>query len=58
VVGSSTGGDHGRKLEFWPISGRARQYPLTGAETQKTVALEQRPARAPAKPVESSIEFF
>ena len=58
VVGSSTGGDHGRKLEFWPISGRARQYPLTGAETQRTVALEERPVRTPPKPVESSIEFF
>jgi chemotaxis protein CheD len=58
IVGSSTGGDHGRKLEFWPSSGRARQYPLTGAETQKTVALEQRPVRAPVKPVEDSIEFF
>jgi chemotaxis protein CheD len=57
VVGSSTGGDHGRKLEYWPVSGRARQYPLTGAETQKTVALEQRPAPV-ARPVESSIEFF
>ncbi|TAY65036.1 chemoreceptor glutamine deamidase CheD [Rhizobium leguminosarum] len=57
VVGSSTGGEHGRKLEYWPVSGRARQYPLTGAETQRTVALEQRPA-APQKPVETSIEFF
>lgn len=57
VVGSSTGGEFGRKLEFWPISGRARQYPLTGAETQRTVALEQKPVVAP-KPVESSIEFF
>lgn len=57
VVGSSTGGEHGRKLEFWPVSGRARQYPLTGAETQKTVALEQRPVPV-SKPVESSIEFF
>ncbi|MBB4955649.1 chemotaxis protein CheD [Agrobacterium vitis] len=57
VVGSSTGGEHGRKLEFWPVSGRARQYPLTGAETQKTVAQEQRPAPV-QKPVESSIEFF
>lgn len=57
VVGSSTGGEHGRKLEFWPVSGRARQYPLTGAETQKTVALEQRPVPV-SKPVETSIEFF
>lgn len=57
VVSSSTGGDHGRKLEYWPISGRARQYPLTGAETQKTVALEQRPVPV-VRPVENSIEFF
>jgi len=57
VVGSSTGGEHGRKIEYWPISGRARQYPLTGAETQKTVALEQRPVVAP-KPVDNTIEFF
>jgi len=57
VVGSSTGGEHGRKLEFWPVSGRARQYPLTGAETKKTGAREQRPVPV-TKPVESSIEFF
>ena len=57
VVSSSTGGEFGRKLEFWPISGRARQYPLTGAETQRTVAAEQKPV-APPRPVESSIEFF
>jgi len=58
VVGSSTGGDTGRKLEFWPVSGRARQYPLTGAEAQRTVALESRPVRTPPKPVDNSIEFF
>jgi chemotaxis protein CheD len=57
LVGSSTGGDAGRKLEFWPVSGRARQFALTGAETQRTVQLETRPVVAP-KPVESSIEFF
>lgn len=57
ILGSSTGGDAGRKLEFWPVSGRARQYALTGAETQKTVALEQKPVFVP-KPVENTIEFF
>ncbi len=57
IVGESTGGEHGRKLEYWPSSGRARQYALTGVETQKTVALEQRPAPV-VKAVESSIEFF
>jgi chemotaxis protein CheD len=57
ILSSSTGGDAGRKLEFWPVSGRARQYALTGAETQKTVALEQKPVFVP-KPAENSIEFF
>ncbi|MCF3641741.1 chemoreceptor glutamine deamidase CheD [Rhizobium sp. TRM95111] len=57
IVGESTGGEHGRKLEYWPSTGRARQYALTGVETQKTVAMEQRPAPAP-KPAETSIEFF
>ena len=57
IVGESTGGEHGRKLEYWPSSGRARQYALTGVETQKTVALEQRPVPV-AKPVENAIEFF
>lgn len=58
IVGSSTGGEHGRKIEFWPVSGRARQFPLNGAETQRTVALEQQRPAAPQKPVETSIEFF
>ncbi|SIQ56623.1 chemotaxis protein CheD [Rhizobium sp. RU20A] len=57
IVSESTGGEHGRKLEFWPVSGRARQYALTGVETQKTVQMETRPAPV-AKPAESSIEFF
>jgi chemotaxis protein CheD len=57
IIGSSTGGDAGRKLEFWPVSGRARQHALNGAETQRTVQQEIRPAAVP-KPIESSIEFF
>ncbi|MBB3979293.1 chemotaxis protein CheD [Rhizobium azooxidifex] len=57
IVGESTGGEHGRKLEFWPTSGRARQHALTGVEAQRTVALERRPVPVP-KPAESSIEFF
>jgi chemotaxis protein CheD len=58
VVGSSTGGDHGRKLEFWPVSGRARQYPLTGAETQKPLRLNSVPwrRRSRSKPASNSSE--
>jgi chemotaxis protein CheD len=57
VVGASTGGDHGPKLEYWPVSGRARQYPLSGDETRRTVTLEQRPSPV-RRPETSSIEFF
>jgi chemotaxis protein CheD len=59
VIGSNTGGDVGRKLEYFPVSGRARQYPLTGTEMQKTVALETAPPKIIApKPADTSIEFF
>ena len=59
IVGINVGGDNGRKLEYWPVSGRARQIPLTGAETQKTVAREQSvPKPEVRKPAETSIEFF
>ncbi|MCA1369408.1 chemoreceptor glutamine deamidase CheD [Ensifer aridi] len=57
IVGESTGGEHGRKLEYWPFSGRARQYALTGVEAQRAIQMDQRPAPVP-KPAESSIEFF
>ena len=59
VVGTNTGGDVGRKLEYWPVSGRARQYPLTGAQIQKTAAIERAPPKIIApKSVDTSIEFF
>lgn len=57
VISSSTGGEFGRKVEFWPVSGRARQMPLTGAETRTTVAKEIKPV-VTIKPVVQDIEFF
>lgn len=38
--GGSTGGDQGRRIQFWPLSGRARQIMLAG-----DVAFEQKPAK-------------
>jgi chemotaxis protein CheD len=29
-VGGSTGGLHGRRIQYWPVSGRARQIMLSG----------------------------
>ena len=57
IVSSSTGGEHGRKIEFWPVSGRARQLPLSGAEIKNTVALETKPTK-PVRSVTQDIEFF
>lgn len=59
LVGANTGGDVGRKLEYWPVTGRARQFPLTGAEMKKTVAREKVVPKPPAqKTLDTSIEFF
>jgi chemotaxis protein CheD len=45
-VGGSTGGLLGRRIQYWPVSGRARQIMLTGgAEIERRVAV---PAPAPA----------
>jgi chemotaxis protein CheD len=54
-VGGSTGGLQGRRIQYWPVSGRARQILLTG-----TVEIE-RPAVGPAPAVVSNageLELF
>jgi chemotaxis protein CheD len=56
VVGSSLGGNFGRKVEYWPVSGRARQNALNGADTMRAVEREKpvAPVAAPA----DDVEFF
>lgn len=56
IVNASLGGELGRKVEFWPVSGRARQNILSGHETLKAVA-QEKPV-APKQPVADDIEFF
>jgi chemotaxis protein CheD len=54
-VGGSTGGLQGRRIQYWPVSGRARQIFLTG-----TQAVE-RPTVVPAVPVDTNageLELF
>lgn len=61
IVGTNVGGDHGRKLEFWPVSGRARQCILNGNEAEKVVASERKPRIKPAVAAaapKDDIEFF
>lgn len=54
-VGGSLGGESGRRIQYWPVSGRARQVFLS-QETQAVMAQETR-VRTP--PVDSgSLELF
>ncbi len=36
-VGGDTGGDKGRRIQYWPVSGRARQVLLTHQATQNQI---------------------
>jgi chemotaxis protein CheD len=54
-VGGSLRGESGRRIQYWPVSGRARQVFLS-QETQQVMAQEK---RAPRPAVESgSLELF
>ena len=60
VVGESVGGPHARKLQFWPVEGRARQMFLPAGEAP-AVDLELKRApekRAPAPVDGGEVELF
>jgi chemotaxis protein CheD len=52
-VGGSLGGNRGRRIEYWPISGRARQIFMVGQP--KVEAPKPPPVRAPQT---GAVEFF
>ncbi len=56
-VGGSLRGEHGRKVQFWPVSGRARQS-LMERESANVFDAEKRirPAAAPAEA--GAVELF
>jgi chemotaxis protein CheD len=54
-LGGSVGGAQGRRIEFWPVSGRARQI-LLSAEAAQVAAPPRRPA--PPAPVGGDVELF
>jgi chemotaxis protein CheD len=56
IVNASTGGAHGRKLEYWPVSGRARQYALNNQDLLRSAEIER--PRVPPPPIDNSVEFF
>ncbi len=54
IDGESLGGDRGRRIRFWPTSGRARQLLLGKAE-----AIPAEPPKSAPQPVEGSgVELF
>ncbi|MEF2072188.1 chemotaxis protein CheD [Consotaella aegiceratis] len=43
VVGGDLGGDRGRRIEYWPASGRARQILLDRTAMPKTLPVAKKP---------------
>lgn len=55
LTGGSLRGEQGRRIQFWPVSGRARQLMLKPNEAG-TFTSERRPTGAPS--VSGSVELF
>ena len=55
-VGGSLGGVHARRIQFWPVGGRARQIQLANA-TGSVLSAERAVAPAPARP-SGDLELF
>ena len=53
VVGGDLGGDRGRRIEYWPASGRARQALLAG-----DAAFASQDAARPPQPQGGTVELF
>jgi chemotaxis protein CheD len=60
VVGESVGGPHARKLQYWPVEGRARQMFLPADEApQVDLELKRAPAQRPPAPADDGdVELF
>ncbi len=59
MVGGDTGGDRGRRLQFWPVSGRARQsYISTGVESANKASIGRTPALPPERSVAGDVDLF
>jgi chemotaxis protein CheD len=51
-IGGSLGGDNGRRVQYWPVSGRARQAMIAAGKVLQ-------PAAIPCKPSDTGeAEFF
>lgn len=56
-AGGSLRGDRARRIQYWPVSGRARQVFLAAAETRVFAAERRRPAPPPAEDA-GALELF
>ena len=61
IVGGDTGGERGRRLQFWPVSGRARQsYITSGVESANRASASRAPtpALAPERYNAGDVDLF
>ncbi|WP_414692437.1 chemotaxis protein CheD [Phenylobacterium sp.] len=56
-VGGSLRGDSGRRLQYWPVSGRARQV-FMGSAAPELIARETRPVAPPKAEDAGALELF
>lgn len=56
-IGGSLRGDRARRIQYWPISGRARQILLAPTESRVFAVEQRRPAPAPAQDA-GALELF
>lgn len=54
LVGSSLGGEQGRRIQYWPVSGRARQFMLPADRS----FVNPVPAKVPAPAGTGEVELF
>ena len=57
-AGGSLRGDRARRIQYWPVSGRARQVFLAAAETRVFAAERRRPAPEPVADSAGALELF
>jgi len=57
IVGGSLRGESGRRIQFWPVSGRARQI-LMGQEVEAVFQAERRVPAPRAAAAGSDVELF
>jgi len=59
LIGGDTGGERGRRLQFWPVTGRARQsYIAAGVESANRASANRTPAPALERAIAGDVDLF